>query len=112
MNIETENFDGGILKMKLAGRMDAQGTQEIHVQLIDCACSQRSVIVDMSAVDFIASMGIRTLVLAAKAVSRRFGKMVLLHPDANTTKILELARIDELIPIHRSLDDAIRAVSL
>src|SRR5262245_60032049 len=112
MNIETENFDGGILKVKLAGRMDAQGTEEIDAQLIDCACSQRSVIVDMNAVVFLASVGIRTLVLVAKAVSRRGGKIVLLNPDTNVTKVLETARIDDLIPIHRSLDEALRAVSI
>ncbi len=112
MNIETENLDGGILEVKLAGRMDAQGTEEIAPEFLDYACSQRSVIVDMSAVGFLASMGIRTLVLAAKAVSRRGGKMVLLSPDANVTKILEMSSIDSLIPIHRSLDEARRAVSI
>jgi anti-sigma B factor antagonist len=112
MNIETENFDGGILQVKLAGRMDAQGTEEINQEFMDCACSERSVIVDMTAVGFLASMGLRTLLLVAKAVSRRGGKMVLLNPDTNVTKILEMARIDSLIPIHRSLDEARRAVSI
>jgi anti-anti-sigma factor len=112
MHIETENLDGGILKIKLVGRMDAQGAQEIHADLVDRACAQRSVIADMSAVNFLASMGIRALVLAAKAVARRHGKMVLLNPDVNTTKVLEVAGVNELLPIHRSLDDAIRAVAI
>ena len=112
MKIETETFDDGIIKIDLAGRMDGQGTQEIDQELMDYACSQRSVIVDMSAVDFIASVGIRSLILVAKAVSRRGGKIVLLNPDANTTKLLQMARIDDLIPIHRSLDGALQAVSI
>jgi anti-anti-sigma factor len=111
MNIETENLEGGILRLKLAGRMDAEGTEEIDARFIDYACSQRSVIVDMNAVEFLASMGIRTLVVVAKAVSRRGGKMVLLNPDANATRTLQTARIDDLIPIYRSLDEAVRAVS-
>jgi hypothetical protein len=29
MNIETETFENGIIKLNLAGRMDPQGTEEI-----------------------------------------------------------------------------------
>jgi len=112
MNIETETFDGGIFKVKLAGRMDAHGTEAIDQEFMDHVCSQRSVIVDMNAVEMLASVGIRTLLLVAKAVSRRGGKMVLLNPAANITRILEIARINDLIPIHRSLDEARRAVSI
>src|SRR5262245_59750758 len=110
MKIETETFDDGILKVNLAGCMDAEGTQGIEQKFMDCACSQRSVIVDMNGVGFLASMGIRTLILVAKAVSRRGGKMVLLNPDSHVTKVLEMGRTDDLIPIHRSLDEALRAV--
>ena len=109
MKIETETFAGGILKVNLAGRMDAQGTEEIEQAFMDAACSQRSVIVDINAVSFLTSMGIRTLMLVAKAVSRRGGKMVLLNPDPNVRQVLET--IEDLIPIHRSLDEALRAVS-
>ena len=110
MKIETETFDGGILRVNLAGRMDAKGTEEIEEAFMDYACSQRSVIVDMNAVSFLTSMGIRSLMLVAKAVSRRGGKMVLLNPDTNVRQVLET--IEDLIPIHRSLDEALRAVSI
>jgi anti-sigma B factor antagonist len=106
MQIEAENLDGGILKLILAGRMDVQGATEIDVKFASSASRQRSVIVDMSAVDFLASIGIRTLLLTAKAMSQRGGKMVLFNPDTNVTQILEMAGIDTLIPIVRSLDEA------
>jgi anti-sigma B factor antagonist len=110
MKIETETFDGGILKVNLVGRMDSKGTEEIEQEFMHHACSQRLVIVDMNAVGFLTSMGIRSLMLVAKAVSRRGGKMVLLNPDTNVTKVLEM--VDDLIPIHRSLDEALRAVAI
>jgi anti-anti-sigma factor len=106
MRIEAENLDGGILKLNLAGRMDVQGSSEIDVQFTSYAARQRAVVVDMSGVDFLASIGIRTLLLTAKAMSHRGGKMVLFNPDDNVTKILEMAGIDTLIPIVRSLDEA------
>ena len=110
MKIGSETLDGDILKSNLAGRMDVQGTREIDTIFTGYAASSQSVIVDLGAVDFLASMGIRTLLLVAKAISGRGGKLVLLNPDANVTQILEMAGIDTLIPIHRSLDEARLAV--
>ena len=112
MRVETETSENGIALIKLAGRMDAQGAPEIEQKVMDHASSHRSIIVDMTAVDFLASVGIRTLLLVAKAVAKRGGKMVLLNPDPNIAKILEISGIDSLIPTHRSLDEARRAASL
>ena len=106
MKIEMEVLDGGIVKVKLAGRMDAQGTEGIEQKLMDYAGTHRSVILDMNAVDFLTSAGIRTLILAAKAVSRRGGKMVLLNLDAKVRQVLEIANLDKWIPMHQSLQEA------
>jgi anti-anti-sigma factor len=111
MNIEAETLDGGILKISLTGRMDVQGAQDVDIKFNGYTANQRAVIVDMSAVNFLASIGIRTLLLAAKAVSLRGGKMVLLNPDQNVSHVLDMAGIDTVIPISRSLDDARAAVS-
>jgi anti-sigma B factor antagonist/stage II sporulation protein AA (anti-sigma F factor antagonist) len=112
MKAEMETLDGGIVKVNLAGRLDAQGAEEIEQKLMDHAGTHRSVILDMKAVDFLSSAGIRVLILVAKAVSRRAGKMVLLNPDANARKVLEIASLQRLIPIHASLEEARRAVSV
>lgn len=111
MQIDSERLDGGVLKIALAGRMDVQGTQEIDLKFTGYTANQQAVIVDMSAVEFLASIGIRTLLLAAKAISRRGGKVAILNPDSNVTSVLEMAGIDTLIPIFRSLDEACSAVA-
>jgi len=111
MNIETELLEGDVVKINLAGRMDVQGTQEIDLKFNGYAAKQHSIIVDMSAVDFLASIGIRTLLLVAKAVTGRGGKMVLFNPDSNVTHVLQMAGIDTLIPICCSLAEARSAVT-
>jgi anti-anti-sigma factor len=111
MKIETEPLDNGVLKISLAGRMDVQGTQEIDLKFNGYTNNQRAVIVDMTAVDFLASIGIRTLLLVAKAIVRRGGKMVLFNPDKNVSHVLEMAGIDTLIPICHSFDEARNAVA-
>lgn len=111
MKIEAESLDGGIQKIALAGRMDVQGAQEIDLKFAAFTANKTAVIVEMSGVTFLASIGIRTLLISAKAVSSRGGKMVLLNPDSNVTNILEMAGIDMLIPIYRSLEEAQSAIA-
>jgi len=111
MKIEMETLDGGIVKVTLTGRMDQQGTEEIEGKLLDYAAAHRSVILDMNAVDMLTSMGIRILLLLAKAVSRHGGKMALLNLDANVRKVVRISRVDEVIPVYESLEEARSAVS-
>ncbi len=112
MNIESENLNDDVRKIALAGRFDIEGAQQIDLRFSGLTANQKAVIVDMAGVNFLASIGIRTLVLAAKAVAQRGGKMVLLNPDGNVTKVLEMAGIDALIPISRSLEAAQTAVRI
>jgi anti-anti-sigma factor len=112
MTIEMETLDGGIAKVTLVGRLDEQGTEQIEAQLMDYAAAHRSVILDMHGVDLLTSMGIRVLLVLAKAVSRRGGKLALLNLDANVGKVVRLARLDEVIPVCESLQEARSAVSV
>jgi anti-anti-sigma factor len=61
-------------------------------------------------VNFIASIGIRTLLLNAKAVHNREGKIVILNPDSQVKKILLTAGIDMVMPIIDTLDLAIASM--
>jgi anti-sigma B factor antagonist len=66
-------------------------------------------VIDMALVDFIASIGIRHLVMTAKAVARGSGKLVLLDPNPMVTEVLVVAGLDQLLPIVRSEDEALAA---
>lgn len=111
MNIDAETLEGNVRRIHLSGRMDVQGTQEIDLKFTSFTANQDAVIVDLSQVDFLSSIGIRTLMLNAKAVTQRGGKMALLNPDPTVSAVLEMAGIDTLIPIFRSEADALKAVS-
>lgn len=111
MNIESESLDGGVLKITLQGRMDVQGAQDVDLKFSGYTATRRLVIVDLSEVNFLASMGIRSILLVAKAIAARGGKVALYNPDANVTKVLETAGVDSIIPICRSVDEACKAVS-
>ena len=74
------------------------------------AGSKRAIVVDLSAVDFLASLGIRVLVIGAKTVKNKGGKLVLLSPDENVHSVLKTAGIEQLIPVMFDRSAAIAAV--
>ncbi len=63
-------------------------------------------VVDLSGVDFLASIGIRLLTLTAKLVASRGGKMVILNPTPEVEHVLDVTGIPAIIPIYSHLESA------
>lgn len=110
MEMVVEELEGGVTRVVLTGRLDIAGSAVVDLQFNIVSGSRRAVVVDLSRVSFIASMGIRTLVSGAKAVRTKGGRMVLLFPETNVEKALRTASIDTLIPIYHDSAAAIAAV--
>jgi anti-sigma B factor antagonist len=110
MKMEVEPIATGAVKVILAGRLDITGAGTIDLQFNAIAGSHRGVIVDLASVSFLASIGIRTLLLGAKAVQRRGGTFILLNPVEEVEKVLEVTGVTDLMPIYRNSDEALAAV--
>jgi anti-anti-sigma factor len=112
MNINEEPIDDQTVKINLSGRMDIEGVSHIETQFASMTASPRTaVIVDMSEVPYMSSIGIRALLMNAKSVSKRGGKFVLLNPQANVRNVLVTSGIDQLIAIHSELSTAMAGVA-
>jgi anti-sigma B factor antagonist len=112
MNIETTEVDGGVTWIALTGRLDIAGAGEIDLRFSALAGSRRSVVVDLSQVTFLASMGMRLLLSGAKTVASKGGRMVLHGAIPMVEKVLATAGIDHVIPILSDRDSALSAVRL
>ena len=112
MNMQIEALATGVVKVVLAGRMDAAGAGAIDLQFNAIAGSHRGLIVDMGAVDFLASIGIRTLMLGAKTMQRRGGALILLAPRPEVLEVLEITGVLDLLPVVATPEEAARRVGL
>ncbi len=111
MNISDELLSEGIHRIRLAGRMDMAGTQQIEIKLSGMTASPRkAVVIDLEEVTFLASIGIRSLLMAAKGVHGRGGKIVLVGASPMIRKVLETAGLDTLIPLFDDVAAAQAAV--
>jgi anti-anti-sigma factor len=103
MEMQTEKLDGDITRVKLTGRMDHAGATEIDARMMELAGREKFVLLDISKVSFLASMGIRTLIMAAKAVKANDGKLILFSPETMVAMVLKTSGTDILIPVYYDL---------
>jgi anti-anti-sigma factor len=102
MEISVDDLAGGITKVVLRGRFDTTGAVVVELPFNKIVTEQRKIIVDLSAVNFLASYGIRVLLVGAKIAKSKGGSLVILCPDNNVAKVLRTAGMDSLIPIHET----------
>jgi anti-anti-sigma factor len=112
MGIEFEDLHGQLRRISLSGRLDIQGTSEIELKFTAMsAVAERRVVVDLTAVNFLASIGIRAIISNAKALQKRQGRMVLVvTPDSSVAKSLETSGIDALVGVYTDSKEAEAAV--
>ena len=111
MDLEVQQLDGGIDRIKLAGRLDSAGVQEIDHRLSALTAARQAIIlVDLSQVPFLASIGIRILLTNARVLRQHGGKMALLSPQSLVEEVLKVTGIESIIPIFHDLDAASAAL--
>jgi anti-sigma B factor antagonist len=112
MAIRFDDVNENVRRIFLSGRLDTAGSEQIAAEFAELAGSaKRGVVVCLSDVTFLSSMGIRALVAGAKVLQAKGGRMVL-HVDGNdvVSRTLEATGIDELIPTFEEAADAERAL--
>ena len=111
MKLEYTELESGIRLIELNGSLDLNGTYSVEVQFVrHCSGNNIRVLVDLSNVDFLSSVGIPMLVNTARSVIERGGKMGLLRPTENVMKVLDLVGVSQVIPIYDDLDFALSSM--
>ena len=105
MKLQYNELDNGIRLIKLSGKLDNYGVNSIDVEFIrNCMGDNVRVLVDLSGVNYISSIGIPMLINSAKSVASRGGKMALLNPIPDAQNVLEITGIPAIIPIYSHLE--------
>ena len=110
MTISTETMDGEITRVILDGRLDIQGAAAIDLRMNVIGGSSKFLLIDLTKVTFLGSMGLRSLIIPAQAVSRRGGKVALFGPVPMVEEVLTSANIDQIISIFHDLDAAVASL--
>ena len=106
MKIDVLETQSGITKLVLSGRMDIQGAMTADMTFSVTAGAKKKVVVDLSDVTFMASLGLNALMASAKSMANKGGRMVLLNPQPDVEQVLETTGVSTVIPIVRDMQSA------
>lgn len=111
MTIEFVDVTDNLRCISISGRLDVPGTDAISTKFTAfAATAKHRIVVDLSQVSFLASMGIRALIMNAKAQNQRGGRLVVFIGDnASVGQVLEGSGVDALIPVFTDMAEGQRA---
>lgn len=102
----------GVTKAELSGRLDTANVNELELKFSAGVMPKaQPTIVDLTQVTFVASLGIRMLLTAARGLSRRGAKLVMFGANTAVMEIFETSALSDIIPVVLTEAEAIAAVS-
>jgi anti-sigma B factor antagonist len=107
MRLQYSELESHIRLIKLSGALDINGVSDVELDFVRlCAGENACVLVDLSRVNYISSIGIPLLINSARAIARQGGKMALLKPKKAVEDVLDLTGIPLIIPVYSDLESA------
>jgi anti-anti-sigma factor len=109
----TVSAQRGAVVVAPAGRIDHASAETfaaaLQPHLDRCKAGEPALIVDMSGVDYISSVGLRALMMAAKQAEAQAGRIAIaaLHPMVR--EVFEISRFDMVFKVYPSLAEALSA---
>jgi anti-anti-sigma factor len=107
MDLQYKELESGVRLVKLKGKLDIHGVDVVEKRFAGYAVGERVVLlVDISEVSYIASIGIRLLLMTAKSLVGHGGRMAVLKPIPLVEEVLILSGIGQIVPIYADLEAA------
>jgi anti-sigma B factor antagonist len=110
MDMKVIEADDGIGHVVLDGRFDIQGAQEVDSRFDELAKNNKALVVDLTKVSFLASLGVRTLMLSAKTLIRSGGELAVCGANENVEKVLRTTGFNEVAGIYPDYESAARTL--
>jgi anti-anti-sigma factor len=107
VTIESTQTNNGVI-VKVVGRMDAESAPAF-----EDACAAwvgrgvYQLIIDMSELSYVSSMGLRSFITIAKMAQEKGGSLRLCRLTGLVKQVFEITRLISLFPIHDSVESAL-----
>ncbi len=112
MDMDISDMNDDLKKIVLSGRLDTPGVDQVETRFTAAIVpGGKSAIVDLSGVDFIASMGIRMFIAVARALSAKEANIALYAPQELVKEVFDNVSMGDIVPIAATEEEAVAAVS-
>jgi len=111
--MQIDELGGNQVRVTLKGRLDSPGVDRIGTRFLAALVpTGRNAIVDLSQTDFVASMGVRMFITAARALHSRNARVVLYAPKQLVREVFETASLENIVTICDNESEALTALTL
>jgi anti-anti-sigma factor len=92
--------------LALEGRLDNDTVDELDKEVDAVLASAVKVVVfDLGKLEYITSAGLRTIFRAQKVMAARAGKAILMNPQPQVQKVLDIVKVPELGSIIKNIQE-------
>ena len=109
MEMTTERRDG-VLVLGVQGRIDGTSVASFEQAVaVAIAADDRAVVLDLGALHYLSSSGLRAILLIGKTLWEQDGYFALCSVSEPVREVFEISGFDRIIAIHPSLEPALAA---
>lgn len=114
MHVTTQQFADTIVVAPV-GRIDHGSAAGLEAALLPLVArtsqSQGALVLDFSGVDYISSVGLRVLMIAAKQTRAAHARLAVAALQSVVAEIFTISRFDKVLEVHATLEEALARAS-
>lgn len=109
MSVARIKEEQGKIVIALEGEIDLENAGEVRKTLLNSLKQKKDLLIDLSAVSYIDSSGIASLVEGLQVARKQKNELSLVSVSIRALRVLELARLDRVFAIHADVATALAA---
>lgn len=111
MEMDITDLGDHVKKIKLNGRLDTPGVDQVETRFTASVVpGGNSAVVDLSGVEFIASMGIRMFIAVARSLNAKHAGIALYAPQDLVKEVFDNVSLGDIVPICATEDQALASL--
>ncbi|MCI9436347.1 MAG: STAS domain-containing protein [Lachnospiraceae bacterium] len=89
----------GMVQLDVEGRVDTNTSPELQKKILQAFQKGNTVILNLEAVDYISSSGLRALLIGQKTAGSKGGAMKLIHVRDSVRKVFDMTGFSQMLTI-------------
>lgn len=112
MQLNTVQTTDRVIQIEIEGRLDAVGVETIDAEFTSIVQTlDHHLIIDLAKTPYVSSIGVAMFVAAEHGLRKRGLKIVLAGATPEVAKLLVSLKIDKLVPICDTVEDAFQELA-
>jgi anti-sigma B factor antagonist len=110
-DVVVESIAAESVVVRVTGELDLATVPQLERALAERPEGAAGLVIDLSGCTFIDSTCVRLLVGVARETESAGGRAAIVATDPGILRVLEITALDTLVPVHRSVDEALVLVT-